>query len=90
MTSVSYSSVPETDIDLTRSNQLQERLHELVPGGAHTYARGSDQYPEHMAPIIVSTGVCGPCTASNTAVARSTSPCKQHVQTSGGATHAIQ
>jgi glutamate-1-semialdehyde 2,1-aminomutase len=24
----------------------------LVPGGAHTYARGSDQYPEGMAPVI--------------------------------------
>jgi glutamate-1-semialdehyde 2,1-aminomutase len=34
------------------SNQMQRRLHELVPGGAHTYARGSDQYPEDMAPVI--------------------------------------
>ena len=34
------------------SNQAQRRLHELVPGGAHTYARGADQYPEHMAPVI--------------------------------------
>ncbi|MCD2190218.1 glutamate-1-semialdehyde 2,1-aminomutase [Actinomycetospora sp. SF1] len=24
----------------------------MVPGGAHTYARGDDQYPEGMAPII--------------------------------------
>jgi glutamate-1-semialdehyde 2,1-aminomutase len=31
---------------------MQQRLHELVPGGAHTYARGSDQYPEDMAPVI--------------------------------------
>lgn len=36
----------------TRSAAMQERLHELVPGGAHTYARGSDQYPEGMAPVI--------------------------------------
>ncbi|WP_068269763.1 glutamate-1-semialdehyde 2,1-aminomutase [Aldersonia kunmingensis] len=35
------------------SNRLQARLHELVPGGAHTYARGSDQYPENMTPILV-------------------------------------
>jgi glutamate-1-semialdehyde 2,1-aminomutase len=27
-------------------------MHELIPGGAHTYARGSDQYPEEMAPVI--------------------------------------
>ncbi|GAA1095207.1 glutamate-1-semialdehyde 2,1-aminomutase [Tsukamurella strandjordii] len=38
--------------DFTASNRLQARLHELVPGGAHTYARGSDQYPEHMAPVL--------------------------------------
>jgi glutamate-1-semialdehyde 2,1-aminomutase len=36
-----------------RSNEAQARLHEIVPGGAHTYARGSDQYPEWMAPVIV-------------------------------------
>lgn len=37
-----------------RSNEAQARLHALVPGGAHTYARGSDQYPENMAPVIAS------------------------------------
>lgn len=36
-----------------RSNATQDRLHDLIPGGAHTYARGSDQYPEHMTPILV-------------------------------------
>ena len=35
-----------------RSVVAQRRLHELVPGGSHTYARGSDQYPENMAPVI--------------------------------------
>ncbi len=35
------------------STAVQARLHELVPGGAHTYARGSDQYPEGMAPVLV-------------------------------------
>lgn len=35
-----------------RSARAQARLHALVPGGAHTYARASDQYPEGMAPII--------------------------------------
>jgi len=34
------------------STEMQRRLHEVVPGGAHTYARGSDQYPEDMAPVI--------------------------------------
>ena len=36
-----------------RSNDLQERLHHLVPGGAHTYSRGSDQYPDFMAPVLM-------------------------------------
>ena len=36
-----------------KSKSAQARLHELVPGGAHTYARASDQYPEHMTPILV-------------------------------------
>lgn len=40
-------------IDFTRGNAAQARLHDLVPGGAHTYARGADQYPEHMAPVLV-------------------------------------
>ena len=35
-----------------RSNKLQARLHDVVPGGAHTYARGADQYPEFMAPVL--------------------------------------
>ncbi len=36
-----------------RSAAAQRELHALIPGGAHTYARGSDQYPENMAPVIV-------------------------------------
>ena len=27
-------------------------VHQLIPGGAHTYAKGDDQYPEGMAPVI--------------------------------------
>jgi glutamate-1-semialdehyde 2,1-aminomutase len=38
--------------DFRRSDELQRRLHDLVPGGAHTYARGADQYPEGMAPVL--------------------------------------
>lgn len=34
------------------SNAAQTRLHHLIPGGAHTYARGSDQCPEFITPII--------------------------------------
>ncbi len=35
-----------------KSGEAQARLHHLVPGGAHTNARGSDQYPESMTPVI--------------------------------------
>ena len=27
-------------------------VHALIPGGAHTYAKGDDQYPAGMAPVI--------------------------------------
>jgi glutamate-1-semialdehyde 2,1-aminomutase len=27
-------------------------VHDVIPGGAHTYAKGDDQYPEGMAPVI--------------------------------------
>jgi glutamate-1-semialdehyde 2,1-aminomutase len=41
-----------------RSNALQTALHELIPGGAHTYSRGSDQYPEYMTPVLVRGDGC--------------------------------
>jgi glutamate-1-semialdehyde 2,1-aminomutase len=31
---------------------LQRRAHGLIPGGAHTYAKGDDQYPEVAPPFI--------------------------------------
>ena len=37
---------------LPLSQEANERLHRLIPGGAHTYAKGSDQYPEDLAPVI--------------------------------------
>ncbi|WP_225842788.1 glutamate-1-semialdehyde 2,1-aminomutase [Streptomyces albus] len=40
------------EFPLPRSQQANERLHSLIPGGAHTYAKGDDQYPENLAPVI--------------------------------------
>jgi glutamate-1-semialdehyde 2,1-aminomutase len=40
------------DFQLPRSRTANERLHALIPGGAHTYAKGDDQYPENLAPVI--------------------------------------
>ncbi|MFE1046054.1 glutamate-1-semialdehyde 2,1-aminomutase [Streptomyces olivaceus] len=42
----------DEDFTLSRSRAANERLHALVPGGAHTYAKGDDQYPEDLAPVI--------------------------------------
>ncbi|HEY1317362.1 MAG TPA: hypothetical protein VGF10_09115, partial [Gaiella sp.] len=38
--------------DLSRSRELNARLSALVPGGSHTYAKGDDQFPEDLAPIM--------------------------------------
>ncbi len=43
---------PHPPPSFAASARAQARLHDVVPGGAHTYARGSDQYPEGMAPVI--------------------------------------
>ncbi|MCT2590674.1 glutamate-1-semialdehyde 2,1-aminomutase [Streptomyces sp. N2-109] len=37
---------------LPRSRLANERLHAMIPGGAHTYAKGDDQYPDNLAPVI--------------------------------------
>ena len=37
------------------SVELRKRAHELIPGGAHTYAKGDDQYPED-APGFIERG----------------------------------
>ena len=36
-----------------QSEALQRRAHEKIPGGAHTYAKGDDQYPEGAPAFIV-------------------------------------
>jgi glutamate-1-semialdehyde 2,1-aminomutase len=38
---------------LDQSQALRERAHAVIPGGAHTYAKGDDQYPEQLAPYLV-------------------------------------
>ncbi|HEX8297687.1 MAG TPA: glutamate-1-semialdehyde 2,1-aminomutase [Rubricoccaceae bacterium] len=38
-----------------RSREHQAAMHRLVPGGAHTYARGDDQMPEAM-PVVIARG----------------------------------
>lgn len=38
-----------------KSKVLQHKSHSLIPGGAHTYAKGDDQYPE-LAPGFIKKG----------------------------------
>ncbi|MDR7281110.1 glutamate-1-semialdehyde 2,1-aminomutase [Catenuloplanes atrovinosus] len=40
------------------SRQLRERAHAMIPGGAHTYAKGDDQYPEDAPGFIVRGAGC--------------------------------
>jgi glutamate-1-semialdehyde 2,1-aminomutase len=51
MTAVSIlaSTIPVSE----EARRLQRRAHQLIPGGAHTYAKGDDQYPESAPPFIV-------------------------------------
>ena len=37
------------------SQALRRKAHELIPGGAHTYAKGDDQFPE-CAPAFIERG----------------------------------
>ena len=39
--------------EFERGKTLARRAHKLIPGGAHTYAKGDDQYPEHSPSFIV-------------------------------------
>jgi glutamate-1-semialdehyde 2,1-aminomutase len=41
--------------DFSKSLALQPKAHRLIPGGAHTYSKGDDQYPEH-APVFIARG----------------------------------
>jgi glutamate-1-semialdehyde 2,1-aminomutase len=45
----------EARVRYARSAVLRERAHALIPGGAHTYAKGDDQYPV-LAPGFIDHG----------------------------------
>jgi glutamate-1-semialdehyde 2,1-aminomutase len=36
----------------SKSAEARQKLHAMIPGGAHTYAKGDDQWPEFDAPVI--------------------------------------
>lgn len=41
-----------------KSNAYRQAIHQLIPGGAHTYSKGDDQFPEN-APAAISHGKGG-------------------------------
>jgi len=42
-------------VKFDKTRKLQRKSHALIPGGAHTYAKGDDQYPE-LAPGFIARG----------------------------------
>ena len=38
------------------SDQYRSQIHQLIPGGAHTYSKGDDQFPA-LAPAAISRGL---------------------------------
>lgn len=40
-------------MNFDKSLKLQQKFNNLIPGGAHTYAKGDDQFPEFMPAYIV-------------------------------------
>lgn len=49
------TALPRPVLGSARARDLQERAHRAIPGGAHTYAKGDDQYPE-LAPTLLVRG----------------------------------
>lgn len=38
---------------MSTNRQYKEKAHRYIPGGAHTYSRGDDQYPVNAPPVLV-------------------------------------
>jgi glutamate-1-semialdehyde aminotransferase len=41
-----------------KSNAYRKKIHDLIPGGAHTYSKGDDQFPIHSPAAIVKGKGC--------------------------------
>jgi glutamate-1-semialdehyde 2,1-aminomutase len=44
---------PQPTANFRKCKRYSCEAHRLIPGGAHTYAKGDDQYPENAPPFIV-------------------------------------
>ncbi len=47
-----------TDRNLTNQEEVRRRLHDAIPGGAHTYAKGDDQFPAEAPAALVRGSGC--------------------------------
>ena len=45
----------ESAMKFTNSDEFRKRIHQLIPGGAHTYSKGDDQFPQ-LSPAAISHG----------------------------------
>lgn len=54
MTTISLSAPPAFVVKPSQED-LRERAHRLIPGGAHTYSKGDDQFPAN-APAFIARG----------------------------------
>ena len=41
--------------NFSKSNEYRSKVHKLIPGGAHTYSKGDDQFPQ-LSPAAISYG----------------------------------
>jgi spore coat polysaccharide biosynthesis protein SpsF len=48
-------SIIRTITNFSKSNEYRSKIHDLIPGGAHTYSKGDDQFPE-LAPAAIRYG----------------------------------
>jgi glutamate-1-semialdehyde 2,1-aminomutase len=51
-------AAPAVSPSYAKGKALAKRAHELIPGGAHTYAKGDDQYPQESPAFIVRGAGC--------------------------------
>ncbi|MEL6923429.1 MAG: glutamate-1-semialdehyde 2,1-aminomutase [Bacteroidota bacterium] len=52
------TNLPPEQRSFLQSLALRERFHQAIPGGAHTYAKGDDQFPEFYPPIMAKGKGC--------------------------------
>src|SRR5438045_3664883 len=48
-------AAPRTVRNFTRSDEYRSQVHKFIPGGAHTYSKGDDQFPK-LAPAAIARG----------------------------------